>query len=339
MVKARNRTGPHPVRRCMRTTSRRTHAPLLALAAVAMAVGLAGCSGGEGSDSGSSSTAASDFQGAGDSDSVDGRALAEAPALESGALSYADEGGRADVEPALNAQQLDRAVIRKGNVELRSDDVGKAQFEVEKLAQRYFGEITEEKTTTDDDGDAAYTNLVLRIPTEKFDDAMGDLKELETTELVAANSSENDVTTKLIDTQTRLAAQKRSIARITVLFDRAESIRDIMAIEAELSRRQADLDSLERQAAFLRGQTAMSTITVSVDKTPTKAVKKAEEDDSGFVAGFKAGWDALTAFAVGLATALGALLPWMVVVAILAVPTLLLIRRRASRTGRTPSAA
>lgn len=328
----------------MRKTARRTHAPLLALVAVALAVGLAGCSSDDGGGDGADSSEAAGSVAA-DGRQLDGLA-AEAPASAPDAdLAYGVAGGRGEVESAVNAQEIQRAVIRKGNVELRSDDVGKAQFGVESIAKRYFGEITQEKTTTDDDGNAAYTSLELRIPTEKFADAMGDLKDLETAEFVAANSSENDVTTKLIDTQTRLAAQKRSIARITVLFDRAESIRDIMSIEAELSRRQADLDSLERQAAFLRGQSAMSTITVSIDQIPEeKAAPKPEDDDAGFVAGFKAGWDALTAFAVGVATAVGALLPWIVVTAILGPPVWLLvrsIRRRlsAGRTARTPSAA
>jgi hypothetical protein len=239
---------------------------------------------------------------------------------------------------------MSRAVIRKGNVELRSDDVGAAQAEVQKVVNRYFGQVTDEKTSTDDDGKPAYTNLVLRIPTERFGHAMDDLKGIADAELVSANSSENDVTTKLIDTRTRVAAQKRSIARITVLFSRAQSIRDIMAIEAELSQRQADLDSLERQQAYLRGQTSMSTITVSIDKTPATVVKKAQKDESGFLAGLSAGWDSLAAFGIGLATVLGALLPWLVVVAILGPPVYLLvraIRRRisAGRSGRTPSAA
>jgi len=272
-----------------------------------------------------------------------------APSAERGAADSADSysslasTNSVKTQPAIDAQQIERAVIRKGNVELRADDVGKAQFDVQKVVNRYAGEVTEEKTTTDDDGKPAYTNMVLRIPTDRFNDAMEELKGVEDAELVSANSSENDVTTKLIDTQTRLAAQKRSIARITVLFDRAESIRDIMAIEAELSRRQADLDSLERQAAFLRGQTAMSTITVSIDKIPAKkAAAKPKDDDTGFVAGFKAGWDALTAFAVALATALGAFLPWLVVILIVAPLAWLVarpIRRRISKPGRTPSAA
>ena len=319
--------------------SKRTAVPSLALLSVLMAGALVGCSGGQGD-----STAA----GGGSGGSRDlGAVTAEAPApadgrqLDSLAEDYS-AGGRNRVEPGPNV--MSRAVIRKGNVELRSGDVGAAQAEVQKIVNRYFGEVTEEKTSTNDDGKPAYTNMVLRIPTERFGDAMDDLQGIGGAELVSANSSEDDVTTKLIDTRTRVAAQKRSIARITVLFDRAQSIRDIMAIEAELSRRQADLDSLERQLAYLRGQTSMSTITVSIDETPAKVVKKAEKDESGFFAGLSAGWDALAAFAIGLATVLGALLPWLVVLGILGPPAYLLgraIRRRVSagRSGRTPSAA
>lgn len=316
--------------------SQRAALPSLALLSVLMAGALVGCGGG-----GDSTSAGG---GSGDSGAV----AAEAPApadgrqLESLAEAYDASGGRNRVDPGPDL--MSRAVIRKGNVELRSGDVGAAQAEVQKVVNRYFGEVTEEKTSTNDDGQPAYTNMVLRIPTERFGDAMDDLKGIGGAELVSANSSENDVTTKLIDTRTRVAAQKRSIARITVLFGRAQSIRDIMAIEAELSQRQADLDSLERQQAYLRGQTSMSTITVSIDQTPAKVVTKAEKDESGFFAGLSAGWDSLAAFAVGLATVLGALLPWLVVVGILGPPAYLLgraIRRRVSagRSGRTPSAA
>jgi hypothetical protein len=313
----------------------------LALLSVLLAGALAGCNGGSGGSGGSGDSGGSGGSvSAGAPAPVDGvRANAESNA-ESSADSYAGTGrGRVEPGPDLVA----RAVIRKGDVELRAADVGKAQFEVQRVVDRHSGQVTEEKTTTDDDGDPAYTRMVLRIPTGRFSAAMSALKEIG--ELESADSSEDDVTTQLIDTRSRLRAQKRSIARITVLFDRAESIRDIMAIEAELSRRQADLDSLERQLAYLRGQTSMSTITVSIDEIPTKAApKKADDDHAGFVAGLSAGWDALSAFAVALATALGALLPWLIVLGILGPPAYLLaraLRRRVSRgkPGRTPSAA
>lgn len=224
---------------------------------------------------------------------------------------------------------------------LRADDVGKAQFDVQRIVDAHDGKVTEEKTTTDKDGNPAYTRMVLRIPAAQFDAAMKQLKGIEDAELESANTSEDDVTTKLIDTRTRLKVQRRSIERITVLFDRAQSIRDIMAIEAQLSRRQADLDSLERQAAYLQGQTTLSTIVVSVDQIPEKKATK-EKDDTGFVAGLSAGWHGLTKFAVAMATLAGALLPWLALLLVLGIPALLVVRatrRRRSHPAPEPTEA
>ena len=305
---------------------------LLPALLVAVLLGLTACSGADDSDS-VDSVAASDAGGsAADADAPEGSMAFEAES---------DAGSVRSVVAQRNepVEAVERSVIRKGNVELSADDVGKARFEVQRVVDRYAGQVTADETTTDDDGLPAYTRMVLRIPTESFDEAMDAVEEA--AELEASSTGENDVTAKVIDTRTRLAAQRRSIARITVLFDRAESIRDIMRIESELSRRQADLESLERQAAYLQGQTSMSTITVSIDQTPKKdAPKKDDDSDAGFLTGLKAGWDGLSTFAVGLATVAGALLPWLVVLGLVGFPVLLVWRRRRpSRTGRTPSAA
>ncbi len=303
---------------------RHTPVRILAPALLVLAVALAGCSSGDES--------ADSSAGAGDAPVA---AAAEGNST-SGDTDYQLGDGRqvpvAASTPAPDEPQ--QALIKKGNVSLRADDVGKAQFDVQRVVDAHDGKVTEEKTTTDDEGAPAYTRMVLRIPAAQFDDAMKELKGIEDAELESANTSEDDVTTKLIDTRTRLQVQRRSIERITVLFDRAQSIRDIMAIEAQLSRRQAALDSLERQEAYLQNQTSLSTIVVSVDQIPVKKAAVAKDDDTGFLAGLSAGWHGLTKFAVAMATLLGALLPWLVVLLVLGVPTLLVVR--AARRRRPP---
>ena len=52
------------------------------------------------------------------------------------------------------------------------------------------------------------------------------------------------------------------------------------------------------------------------------------EDDTGFLAGLKAGWAAFTDSVTVLLTVLGALLPFAVVLALVLVPLLLWLRRR-----------
>ncbi|MBZ5737592.1 DUF4349 domain-containing protein [Nocardioides mangrovi] len=306
---------------------------------------LAGCSGtgdsgasGDSDAGGSSASRADDGGGTTLEKSLTDGTVADAPADSAAVAGPASGKNR----PAAQVDDLQQALIKKGTVELTSTDVGRAGFEVQKIADRYSGQVTEEQTETSDDGDPSYSRMVLRVPVAHFDDAMDDISAA--AELVGSNTKQEDVTSELIDTRTRIEVQKRSIARISVLFDRAQSIRDIMAIEAQLSRRQADLESLERRAAYLSHQSSYSTITVDIDRTPEKKAAVAKDDDSGFVAGLKAGWGGLSTFAVGLATVLGALLPWLVVVALVGPPAYLLVRwlrRRLSArsSGRTPSAA
>ena len=335
------------------TRTRTTLSAAIAALVAGSVLLLAGCSGADDSDAGdaaSSAAGGSVDSGSSTSDSLTAQAPeavrdraggdADQYSVAEPLESSADSAGRN--RPATKLDDVRQALIKKGTVELTSADVGRARFDVQKVADRYDGQVTAEQTETSDDGDPSYSRLVLRVPVEHFDDAMDDISAA--AELVSADTKQEDVTSELIDTRTRISVQRRSIERISILFDRAQSIRDIMAIEAQLSRRQADLESLERRAAYLSDQSSYSTITVNIDRTPDHRAAVAEDDDSGFVAGLKAGWGGLSTFAVGLATVLGALLPWLVVVAILGPPAFVLVRRLRRRlsarsSARTPSAA
>ncbi len=217
-------------------------------------------------------------------------------------------------------------VISTGNVHLRSDDVGQAIFDVRQVVDVHGGTIAEADTETDKDGAAFRSRMVLRIPTADFDDTMSELEEVGG--LVSSKRQSADVTTQVLDIDVRVEAQRRSIDRIQILFDNATSIKDIVSVENELSRRQADLASLEAQQNYLADQTSMSTITLAVERTP-KAIKPkpTEHDDAGFLSGLSDGWGALKTFLVGSSTVAGALLPWLVLMLVIAIPGWPLVRR------------
>lgn len=281
-------------------------------------------------------------------------------AAVSGDVAEADAGARADFESgvadgsggdtalrsARNAAPdeqapdvpTERAVISTGNVALHSDDVEQAAFDAQQVVDGYAGEITEQKTSTDEDGEVVRVRMVLRVPAADFAAAFDDLEQV--ADLTSSGSSSEDVTTEVIDTAVRIRAQRRSLARVEVLLDRATSISDIVRIEAQLTRRQAALDSLEQRQAYLADQTSLSTITVSIEKTDEEERTEPEEDD-GFLAGLSSGWSALVAFGTGLATATGWALPFAIVLLVIGAPVWLVRRRRARRqipsTPSTPS--
>lgn len=305
-----------------------TPAVTLAAALAAALLALTACSSGDDDGGGRSS----DAPGApADQDAGVAEQEAAADSMSLGDTDLSETRGG----PPAEQDTVQRAVISTGHVSLTSDDVEKTAFDVQRIADEYGGEVTDRKTSTDDEGEVRLARLVLRVPAADFSDAFADLEG--TADLASSSATSEDVTTEVIDNRVRIRAQRRSLQRVEVLLDRAQSIRDIVAIEAQLTRRQADLDSLEQRQAYLRDQTSMSTITVNVELAEDEPEEKDTDDsgDSGFLAGLSAGWDALVAFGTGLATVTGAALPFAVLLALLGVPVLLLLRSR--RRKPTPT--
>ena len=232
----------------------------------------------------------------------------------------------------------DRAVIQTGSVSLRSNDVAKALFNLQRLLDDHDGLIDDERTVTDKKGEVRMSRLVVRVPSADFDATMTGLARLGI--LTESTRKAKDVTTQVIDTDVRIRAQQESLERVEALLARARSIRDIVSIEAQLTRRQAELDALKATQAYLKDQTEMSTITVYLERTDKETAPPApKKHHNPFVAGLIAGWDAFSDVAGGLAKATGASLPFLGVLALLAWPLLLLVRRFAVWSRRTTEVA
>jgi len=165
--------------------------------------------------------------------------------------------------------------------------------------------------------------LVLRIPSDSFAKAMQLLEKVG--ELQSSSSASEDVTTKVIDNEARVRAQEKGLERVEALIAQATNLREVIALESQLTRRQADLDALKSTQSWLKDQTTLSTITVYLERTPEEDPEE-EDEESGFVSGFERGWGGLVAASVGLVTLLGLVLPFAVVLALLGVPLWLLLR-------------
>lgn len=304
--------------------------PLLRLAAptllLTLVLPLAACAGSTTtSDSGGSGSSASGSEpapaGDGDGDGGGDAALA----TEDGA---ADEG-----RTAGRAEPMQRAVVSTGRLDLRTDDVARARARALSLVQGWGGLVADEEASSDE-GEVAYTTMTLRVPSERFAAAMTDLAGLG--EVQDQSRSAEDVTTEVVDVAARVRAQERSVRRIEQLLAEAEDLGDVIAIESDLARRQADLDSLKSQQAYLDDQTSLSTISLTLDREPTGV--PADDDASGFLAGLDSGWSALLAATTVLATAAGAVLPFAALLLLLGVPLLVVVRRRRAR-GAPPAKA
>jgi len=170
--------------------------------------------------------------------------------------------------------------------------------------------------------------LTLSVPADQLEVALNRLSAIGT--VLARTTTSQDVTAQYVDTTSRLKTMRASVERVRALMAQTTNIGQVVVLEGELSRREADMESLQSQLDALGTSVERSTLAVSLS---TPGNEPASE--TGFGAGLRAGWDAFMASAKGLFTALGALLPFAVFFTLVGAPLLWWRRRRAN----TPPAA
>jgi Domain of unknown function (DUF4349) len=253
------------------------------------------------------------------------------PALDNpGSQSPDRSGGDTDsgAKQAVAPPAMTRQVISTGQLSMHTSSISRARAEVMGLLAAWHGVIADEQTNSDQSGRIVDSTLTLRVPSAKFPEAMEALGRVG--EVEQRSTKSEDVTTQVIDNAARVRAAERSIRQIEALLSRAKELSDIIAIESDLARRQADLDSLKSQQAWLADQTSLSTITVFISRVGDSM--RDGDEARGFLAGLEEGWSALKGATVLALTAVGAVLPFAVLVALLGVPLWLVVRRRLAST-------
>lgn len=219
-----------------------------------------------------------------------------------------------------------RSLIYTGTMTVKVDDVVKRADEAVGIVTGSGGVIGADKRTLNDDRSEA--NLVLRVPAERFAATLDRLAALGVEE--SRDVSTQDVTEALVDLDARLASQKASVERVRSLLARAQTIGEVVSVESELAKREAELASLQQRKDKLAGLVALSTITLNL-RGPA-APDPAREPDTGFVAGLRNGWSAFGESITIMLTVVGWLLPWIVAVGVPIWLLVWLLRRRRRAT-------
>ncbi|MEV7602346.1 DUF4349 domain-containing protein [Kitasatospora sp. NPDC089797] len=248
---------------------------------------------------------------------------APAPANADGAASAQPSGApaAAGVTPAADT----RLISYTAQLALRAKDVGQVLARARELATASGGYVGGESVTgggADEGG-----QLTLKIPSAAYQQTVDQLAALG--EVVSRKSQADDLTQQVADVASRVQTQQASVDRVRALMAQAKSLSDITSLESELSRREADLESLQKQQKELSARTSYSTVTLDVRReaataTPTPA-PKAEEKGFGHSVGsaLGGGWHVLVTIVSALVVALAAVAPFLLV---LAIPAALLYR-------------
>ncbi len=310
-----------------------------------VAVALAGCAGASTSSSGAAS-------GAPEAVPAPANGLAD----QSGGTSTTGKVAY-DASAGLGTVAVQRSMIVRADLAVRVDDVTASTQRVGQVAAAHKAVVASQSTsdgqvplpvpaTTSDGstvpgpsdycaktgcpGGYATSVTTLRVAGAEVDALLRDLRALGT--VTWSSRTADDVTAQVADVDARVESARASLNRVRVLMGRATTLGDVVTLEAELGKRQADLESLEAQQRALADQTALATVSVTLTSQSAPVVAEA---DTGFLAGLRSGWTAFAAAMVAGLTIVGAIVPFLIVL----VPLGLLLWWLARRGSRRQRAA
>ena len=302
----------------------------LAALCTALVLVAAACGGG-GDQSESSGDAALPDAASADADSMGDLSA------EGGGAEAAGTPDALTATPELAVAAADRRQVFTADLRVKVDSLDRA---IEQAATAVAAVGGFAATEDVDLADSSSATITYRVPAAQFRTALADLADVG--ELRSQTLDSSDVSAQYADLESRLVTLRTSITRLQGFLGDTTDVNQIASLEGELTRREAELESIEGQRRALADHVELSTITVAFDATRATPATSTDPDRPGFAGGLEAGWDLAVGVAAAAAATAGFLLPFVPLL-LLAAAVLWFLRRRARRdrphTEGTPTPA
>lgn len=213
---------------------------------------------------------------------------------EEGNTQPGAQPGDSDTPPF--ADLADRQIVKTGEVTLEVSSVATAAGQVRAMALQLGGYVGGSQSGGPDDA----ATLTLRIPANRFDDAISRLHELDG-EVVVEATREEDVTASVVDMEARIRNLQASEAQYRVLLEKATDIQDILTVQGRLDEVRGQIEQLQAQLDQLSGLANLATLTVTLVPAAAPIEEAASSWDAGAI--FEGALAALVGVGQALATA------------------------------------
>lgn len=185
-----------------------------------------------------------------------GAPAAEAPMeAESAADTFANTGS----EPRQDVQ--DQLIIRTGNLEIVVLSTEETIDTITSRVNATGGWVV--SSNVFQRGEAKSGEITVRVPVEQFDSMMNEIEQM-ATEVRTSSTNGEDVTEEYVDRRARLANLEATADRVRSFLEDARDVEDALAVNAELSRLEGEIEAVRGRIQYLEQSAAFSTINVRI---------------------------------------------------------------------------
>ncbi len=168
--------------------------------------------------------------------------------------------------PVPQSFDVTRSVILTANISMKAADPWATADKAQAIALSVGGDVIGVSESGGKDDHLA--SLTLRVPSDRFTDALRQLRALEG-EVVSSTVDGKDVTDQFVDLKARLSAKQAEEQRYTALLVKANTIDEILKVDVALASVRTQIEQLQGQVNSIASRTQFSTIVMTI--TPAVA--------------------------------------------------------------------
>jgi hypothetical protein len=186
------------------------------------------------------------------------------------------DSGTAARIPWPAAPRSDLLIIKNGELTLQVGAIDTAIASATTAIDGLGGYASgSQRSGSGQDAEAAIT---FRVPAARWDEAMNAVRGL-ATEVISERSTTDDVTSQVVDLGARIRNLQATEAALQSIMSKATVIKDVLAVQAELTTVRGQIEQRSAEKAHLEEQAAYSTLTATFVLKPAPVLV---EQQAGF---------------------------------------------------------
>ena len=267
------------------------------------------------------------------------------PSAPRGAVPAPVTGPSGQGQPAGRSAHLtalappSQSIIYTATLTVQAVNVETAVTRATRLAEAAGGYVSAEHSSqTRGRSLRALVSIQFKIPVSTYPGTLAALSGLGTK--LSETQQTQDVTQTVADVNSRVASAGAAIAQLRRLLARAGTVNGLLTVQDQINQEEASLEALKAQQQALAGETTYATVSMVIQGPAPVHHRhhRRAKPVAGFLGGLTAGWHALRRAVAALLTVAGAVLPFAVVLALVAAAGYAARRRLARRrAGASPA--
>ena len=247
--------------------------------------------------------------------------------MQESAQSKPGESGSGSTSASITNQKLVRKLWLNGETENLDSLLGQIQQRITELG----GYVEAREVLNNTRKTSSRTaSLTVRIPADRLDDFVSHVSD--NANITSSSETTDDITLSYVATQSRITALETEQTRLLELLAKAETMEDILQIDARLTDVRTELEEVTSQLRVYDNMVSYGTVYLSLSEVKEYTVTEEPETVWERIgAGFTGSLKNLGTFFTELFVFIVVALPYLIPTAIVVVAIILLIKKRSKK--------